>query len=337
MHTVNKIRTTIGILAGIAMIMLIGWGVDCAFADNISLRLGHVHAASHPYNQTMLHFAESVKEASGGRLDIKVFPGGQLGNEKAIDNGLVFGTIDLTITAPSFFADSDPVLNIFNLPFLWNSIASYQSILDGDVGDDLAQRASQHGWLILSYLYGGSRHVTNNKRPVRTPDDLKDVKLRAPNVPLYLEFINAMGAKATPLAFSEIYFALQTGVVDGQENPFSQIYHSKFYEVQKYLSLTNHIITPAAIVIGTKAYAKLSGEDQKIIKNAALEARQWHMDLMKAEEEKLLDFLSKNMQVNSDVDMEAFRKKQKPVYDKALEKGGADMQKIVDRINNLQK
>jgi len=235
----------------------------------VVLRLAETHPKGYPTEMGDEEFARLVKERSGGRIVIEVYPGSQLGQEKAVIEQVQFGAIDLTRVSLSVTSSFVPKLNAFQMPYLYRDEAHMWKVLNGEIGKSLLASLEPFGFIGLGWFEGGSRNFYNSKRPIRTPADLKGLKIRVQESELMMGLVSAFGAIPTPMAYGEVYSALQTGVVDGQMNPISIIAMAKFQEVQKYITLTNHLYAPYVWVINPKFYSGRSAELQNVIDDAA--------------------------------------------------------------------
>jgi len=244
-------------------------------APEFVLKLGHVAEPNNPYALGGAKFAELVKEKTGGLVEIQVFPSSQLGNQRDLVEGLTFGTIDLTLTTTAVLASFLPKMAIFDLPFLFRDIPQAYKALD-TIGMEMNKELEPTGLKLLAFFENGIRNLTNNVRPVKVPEDMKGLKIRVMEQPVYIEMMKALGANPTPMAFGELYSALQQGTVDGQENPVAQIWVNRFYEVQKYISLTGHTYSAEPLVISMITWKKLPANFQNAIQESAVEALDWH-------------------------------------------------------------
>ena len=207
------------ILAVTASLLL---SASLAFAAPITFKLGHIAEPENPYGQGADHFAKLVKERSKGEIIIQVYPSSQLGNQRDLVEGLTLGTVDMTLTGTAVLGNFVPEVSIFDLPFLFRDVQHAYKALD-TVGMKLCQKGEPRGMITLAIWENGVRHMTNNARPIVTPDDMKGLKFRVMEQPVYIEMMKALGASPTPMAMSELYTALQKGVIDGQENPLAHI------------------------------------------------------------------------------------------------------------------
>ena len=279
----------------------------------VTLKLGHIAEPENPYGQGADHFANLVKERTKGEVTIQVYPSSQLGNQRDLVEGLTFGTVDMTLTGTAVLGNFIPEVAVFDLPFVFRDIPHAYKALD-TVGMDLCKKGEGRGMMTLAIWENGVRHMTNNKRPIKTPEDMKGLKMRVMEQPVYIEMMKALGASPTPM--SELYTALQKGVIDGQENPLAHIATKRFYEVQKYISLTGHTYASEPLLISTISWKKLTPEQQQIVRQAALDTRDWQRELCRNLEGSFLKTIkdSGKSEVNDDVDMTAFANATKSVW-----------------------
>ncbi|MEY8828666.1 sialic acid TRAP transporter substrate-binding protein SiaP [Sedimentitalea sp. XS_ASV28] len=229
-------------------------------------RLGHVLPPSHPTNLALEKAAAQVLEKTDGRVDIKVFPSGQIGGAKEILTGMTLGTHQMAFDGAGILSQWTPSMGVFEAPFLAKDFAHVERMFASEQGRKIVEELrADHDFRMLDIWYYGTRHLTNNLGPVNSVADMADMKVRVPEVALSLSFMKALGATPTPMAFSELYLGLQTGVVDGQENPLPTIDAAKFYEVQEHLALTGHLVQFVAPIVSEMAWNSLSEEDQAIL------------------------------------------------------------------------
>ena len=271
------------------------------------LKWAHVYEISEPYHTEALAAAEEIKKRTGGRYEIAVFPASQLGNENQINEGLGLGTVDIIYTGTSFAGSIHKPLAISGAPFMFRDFDHWKAYRDSKLFRDLAkgyEDKTRHK--ITAFTYYGERMVTANKE-IKKPDDMKGMKLRVPPAPLYLMLAKSVGANATPIAFAEVYLALQQGTVDGQENPLPTIMAKKFYEVQSHIMLTSHIAELLLTIVGTHVWAKASDADKKVLEEVLMQAAAKASDQIRAQEQKIADELRKLNKTVVTVDREAFR------------------------------
>jgi len=257
------------LLMALAALALVG-AMPAASAEK--LKFAHVYEVSEPYHKWALWAADEIKKRTGGRYEIQVFPASTLGKEQDIYQGLALGSIDLVYTGSLYAARDYGPMAVSSAPFMFRDFAHWDAYRNGPVFKEIADAfTAKTGNDVLSLIYYGERHVTSNK-PVRTPADMKGMKFRTPDAPMYTMFPRAVGANPTPIAFAEVYLALQNGTVDGQENPLPTILAKKFYEVNKNISLTGHM-TDSLITLASPGLSKrLSAADRKIFQDVYREA-----------------------------------------------------------------
>ena len=303
-------------------------------ADVTVLKLGHIAEPTNPYGKGADHFAELVKQKSNGTIEVKVFPSSSLGTQKELIEGLIYGTVDMTLTGTAELGTFHPQMAIFDMPFLFKDRAHAYKALD-TVGMELAKPLESKGLKMLGYMENGIRHMTNNTRPIKTPADMKGLKIRVMNNKVYVEMIKALGASPTPMALAELYSAMQTGVVDGQENPSAHIYTKRFYEVQKYASLTGHAYAAEPFLISMSSWKKLTPAQQEIIQAAATEAVAWQRKVSADEDMEFWDKIKKTGKMEViEVDRQPFIEATLPVYTSLAKTVG---QANIDKIRTLEK
>src|SRR5262245_8587836 len=273
------------------------------------LRFAHPHPESDSWQKAALKFAELVKERTKGAVELQVFPNGVLGNDATVINAVRGGSIDICLTGNPFFTGLAPKLNVLDLPFLFRDRKHAAAVLGGPIGDSLRQELDGVGLKALATWDIGWRNLTNNRRPVRTPDDLKGLKIRTTPNPAHIKAFQLLGAVPTPMAFTELFTALEMGSVDGQENPVTLILSAKFFEVQKHLTMSRHAFTTGPLVMNKAKFDALPAEQGSVLLETAKEVArlQWAMNA-DSEAGSLAELKSKGMQVVEEVDREAFRK-----------------------------
>lgn len=300
------------------------------------LKLGTNTATSNAENQFALKLSELVKQKTNGNVDIQVYDSAKLGDHKERLEGLKMGTIDMTQTSVGYMAAYEPIMAMFESPYLFKDEIQQNHVYNGQVGKQIADTLSKDGYIVIQYMELGERDITNSKKPIKTPSDLAGLKLRVPDTQSSIDALKAMGASPTPMAFAELYMSLQQKVVDGQENPLDTTDSSKFYEVQKYLSLTGHQRLEQVLLFSKMNWEKLPKEYQTIILDSAKEANDYLIKLVSENKNKMLDDLkSKGMQVN-EVDMQAFMDKVKPLRDKYITQFGSQAKSYFEEIDNTK-
>jgi len=282
-----------------------------------TLRFAFQNVKDHPQGLGAQKFAELVSEKSGGKMKVRLFPGGTLGGDLQTVSALQGGTLDVTVLNSGILAAQVPDFALFDFPFLFENSEQAYTVMDGPVGQELGKRLESKGLVGLGYWDLGFRQVTNNSRPITGPNDLEGLKIRVIQSPIYLETFKALGANPVPMPFPEVYTGLEQRTVDGQENPYTVIEGNKFNEVQKYVSATNHIYNPQSLIIGQKTWDRLNADEQAVIREAAAEATQYQREVTQKSQGQALDTLKETMEFN-EVDkaaVAAFREKVKPVIE----------------------
>lgn len=296
-----------------------------ALAADVTIRLGHVLPESHSWHIAASGFAQEVADRTEGRIDIEVFPSGQLGSEKEVIEGLQFGSVQAGLIGSGSFQGIEPRLGIIEMPYAWSSREQAFAALDGELGTELAGLLQDKGIHVLGWWENGFRNITNNVRPIVVPADLSGLKIRVTPDKVRLATFEGLGAEPAPLSFGELYSALQQGVFDAQENPLAIIYSSSFFEVQKYVSLSEHIWGAATLTVSTAVWDKLSPEDQAILTEAATTwgVKQREM-VAQANAELVAQLEAKGMQFN-EVDKAAFVDAVAPIWESQKDVYGADL------------
>ncbi len=299
----------------------------------MTARIGHVGEAGSLMEQDSNDFAKLVGERSGGAIKIQVFGSSQLGKQEEMNQQVQLGALEMDVPSSDMVSVVGE-FSIFDMPSIFKDRAQVKKAVEGPLGQDLTALAAKKNMVILGYWENGFRVMTDNKGPIKTPADLKGLKIRVPPSDVRVQMFKLWGANPGPLSFSEVFSALQTGVFDGQENPYAQITSAKFYEVQKYLSVTNHVYTPTYLAASPKWFNSLDDATKKLLTDTAKEvgdnsrARGAKMD---EDGRKLVE--SKGMKVNTDVDTKAFKDAATPLFDSFKKKYGAAGQKLLDELN----
>ena len=271
------------------------------------LKWAHVYETSEPFHKWSVWAGDEIKKRTNGKYEIQVFPASTLGKESDINQGLTLGTVDIILTGASFAANSYKPLAISYFPFIFRDAEHQLKYATSDVFKELASGYDKaSGNHIVALNYYGARHVTSS-RPIAKPEDMKGLKIRVPDAPAYLAFPRSLGANPTPIAFAEVYLALQNGTVEAQENPLPTIEAKKFYEVQKNISLTGHIVDSLLTVVSGQLWAKLSDGEKKIFNDVMHEAAEKTGREIIASEARLVDEFKKKGNNVIVVDKAAFR------------------------------
>src|SRR4029453_12193080 len=286
------------------------------------LKWAHVYEVAEPYHTEALWAADEIKKRTNGRYEIGVFPASQLGNENQINEGLGLGTVDIIYTGASFAGSIHKPLAITGALFSLGDFDHWKAYRDSKLFRDIAkgyEDKTRHK--VVAILYYGQRMVTAN-REIKKPEDMKGMKLRVPPAPLFLMFAKSVGANATPIAFAEVYLALQQGTVDGQENPLPTIMAKKFYEVQSHIMLSGHITESLLVIVGNHVWSKLSDEDKKVFNKGMCGSGAKATDQIRASEQKLADEFRKLGKSVVEVDRAAFRAAAVPLHNDGSGRSG---------------
>ncbi|WP_157269190.1 TRAP transporter substrate-binding protein [Azohydromonas aeria] len=293
-----------------------------ATAADIQARTIKFPAASnkgHPQVMGVEKFAELVAQKSGGKLTVKPFPGGTLGPDAQVVSAMQGGTVEMNVMNASLLAGNVKEMAVFDYPFLFNNVKEADAVADGPVGRKLLDKLQERGLVGLAYWDLGFRQMHTVKKPIQKADDLKGMKMRVIPTSQYVDFMNATGAVATPMPYTETYTALEQGAIDGMTNPLLNIVNEKFYEVSKHLTLTNHMYTPQAVIVSRKFWDKLSADEKKILQDAATETAAYQRKVARDEAAKALDDLKKRgMQVHElpAAEVAKLRERARPAADK---------------------
>ena len=285
--------------------------------DTYVIKVGHAAAEEHFGQKSFEKFKELVEANSNGKIKVEIYPNSELGGEREMLEMLLLG--DLTMMAPAS-APLEAVskgIALWDLPYLFTDRETAHRVLDGEVGQEVLDSFSDKGIIGLAYWENGFRHLTNNVGPVSSVKDMKGLKMRTLENPMQIKMWSETGAEATPIAFNKLYSALQAKTVSAQETPLSLMYSMKFYEVQKYLTLTGHTYSPWPVVINKEFYDGLPAELQKVVKDAVIETRDYNRELSKADEATALKLLEeKGMEVTelSDKQKAEFKEAMSEIY-----------------------
>jgi tripartite ATP-independent transporter DctP family solute receptor len=301
----------------IAMIVIaVAMGAGPASAQTV-LKWAHVYETPEPYHTEAVWAGEEIKKRTNGKYSIQVFPASQLGNENQINEALGLGTVDMIYTGVAFAGSIHKPIAITNAPYVLRDFEHWKSYRDSKLFRDIAkgyEDKTRHKVNALTYY--GQRHVTANKA-INKPEDMKGMKLRVPPAPLFLMFTKSVGANATPIAFAEVYLALQQKTVDGQENPLPTIMAKKFYEVQTHVMLTGHITESLLTIVGSHVWGKLNDGEKKIFEEVLMQAASRATDAIRASEQKLANEFRKLGKTVVEPDRAAFRAAAMPLHNDA--------------------
>ena len=325
----SVLRLTAAAMGGIAL----AYGAP-AFAQ-IEIKLGHVGEPGSLFQKSADEYAKRANAKLGGKAKVVTYGSSQLGGDSEMIQKLKLGTLDMALPSTVMSSQVD-LFGVFEMPYIVKNRQHMGRIEKELFWAKLAPEAEKKGLKVLAVWENGERHITNSKRPIKAPGDLAGIKLRVPEGKWRVKMFQAYGANPSPMKFSELFTALQTGVMDGQENPFTQIYSAKLQEVQKYLSLSGHVYTPAYLTVGKTKWESLPPDVRKILEDTAKESQAYVYETAAKDDAELLAKLKAGgMQVN-DVDKDAFIAASKPIYDEfGKEVPGA--KEVIDRAVALGK
>jgi tripartite ATP-independent transporter DctP family solute receptor len=323
-------RVLFAALAGLALA-----AVPLAAQSQTEIKLGHVGEPGSLFQKSADEYARRANAKLGGKAKVVVYGSSQLGGDREMIQKLKLGTLDMALPSTVMSSEVD-LFGIFEMPYIVKD-RSHMAKIEKDVfWPRIAPEAEKKGLRVLAVWENGVRHLTNSKRPIRAPADLAGIKLRVPEGKWRVKMFQAYGANPSPMKFSELFTALQTGVMDGQENPFTQIYSAKLHEVQKFLSLSGHVYTPAYLTVGSNKWSSLPADVRKILEDTAKETQAYVYEVAAKDDAELLAKLrSGGVQVN-DVDKDAFIAASKGIYDE-FGKEVAGAKDLIDRSVALGK
>jgi tripartite ATP-independent transporter DctP family solute receptor len=319
-------------LVSLAAVGLLLTGTAHAEVQERTIRLPFVQAAEHPHGLGAKRFAELVSEKSGGKMTVKLFPGGTLGGDLQSVSALQGGTLEMTMVSTGLLAGQVKEFAVFDLPFMFEDPREVYAVLDGPMGESLLSKLPEKGLVGLGYWDYGYRHLTNNRRPVTKLEDIQGLKVRVIQIPIFIDLFNTLGANAVPMAFPELYTGLEAGAVDGQENPLSTIVSAKFYEVQKHVALTRHVYNSLAVIFSKKTWDKLSEEERTILQEASAEAKQYEREVSQRQDAEALEFLKKEGVEVTEIapaEFERMRAAVQPVTEKYTQEIGPELVKAM--------
>lgn len=303
-------------------------------AAEFDLVEAHTTTAEHPYTLGMIRYAQLVRERTQGRVAIQIHHSRQLGDERQVVEGLQLGTVHLTVSSTGPLGGFVPDMNALDLPFLFRDAAHAYKVLDGEVGRGLLNAFEAVGIKGLAFWENGFRHITTAKQAVERPADMKGLKIRVMENRVHQAAFRRLGADATPMAWGEVFTSLQQGLLDAQENPIPIVATFKLYEVQKYLSLTGHVYSPAPVLMSKKTWDRLPPDIRKVMLDTAIEVAAVERQLNRGQErQQLAELRAKGMTVIEHPDRAAFREAMKPVFEQFQGQFGKD---LVQRIVNTK-
>ena len=311
-------------------------GTDYTQGDKIAIKIAHVSQEGVPIDVASKKLGDMLNEKTGGRITVNVFPASALGNNTELLEQLQMGTLEMAISSVAFLGAFTETTKLLDLPYLFQSNEAAEEVLDGDVGQTIFENLQPAGFEGMAWLATGWRHVTANKE-IHKPEDMKGLKIRVMENQMHIDHFNALGASAVPMAFSELYTALQNGTMDAQENPFANIDGNRLYEVQKYIIKTGHIYDTSPLLASKTWWDSLSESDQKLIRECVNEMVTYERELSASNEAELEEKIGNNgtnvVITLTDEERQAFKDAAQPVYDKYGSEIGEDLISQVNEIN----
>lgn len=302
-----------------------------ATAADYTLKFGHLANEEHIWNKAAERFKQIVEKQSDGQVEVQIFPNEQLGSEMNVINSIQLGTADMTITGESL-QNWAPKAAMMAVPYAFRDSEHMRKAVEGEIGKEIeAQIEAQTGLVPIAWFERGPRELTSN-RPIKKPSDLNGLRLRVPNVPLFVDTWQALGAKPTPMAFSEVFTALQQGTIDAQENPLSLIESASFDEVQDYVNMTDHVRSWIYVVIGKNKLESMPEDLQKVVLDAADKMQSYEEELFAKDQQRLEQALKDAGMEFVEVDQQAFADKAKPAIEASLNE---EQQKLYQAIQDL--
>ena len=335
-------RRTVGYLLGALLpaMALLAHEARAEIGEH-TIKFATAGAAGSPIALGMDRFAEIVEAKSDGKITVKRFPGGTLGGDLQTLSALQGGTVEMTTMNAGILQSVVKDFAVVDLPFLFDNPQQADAVMDGPVGQALIAKLPENGIVGLAYWELGFRQLTNSRHAVTKVADIEGLKIRVIQSPIYIELFNALGANAVPMPFPEVYTALETGAIDGQENPAPSILTAKLNEVQDYMTLTNHTYNPQMVMVSAKFWDTLNDEERKVLQDAAVEARDYERAVAREQSAKAVEELkSEGMEVSElpPEEFAKFREKAKPVADKyAAQIDPALWQQLTDQLAQLRK
>jgi TRAP-type transport system periplasmic protein len=296
----------------------------------VTLKAGYNTVRQYPHARAIERFVNRVAERTGENLQIQTFPSEQAGNERQMLDAIILGNLDIAKVSTGVISTVVPEFGVFDLPYVFRDLNHMMATIKSKVGQDLVAKLEARNVKVLFWMEQGTRSFYTASKPVRTPSDLKGMKIRTIASPVMVDTINALGASATPMGFGDLYLGLKSGVVDGAENAPDAIWYAKHYEVAKYFTITNHFRTPVVVVMNKAKFDALPPEYKEIIMVTAQETQDWAGTLYSQVSAALMSSLKKAGMTIIDADEQAFRKAVEPVYAKDGEKFAAQLKVIRD-------
>ncbi len=323
----RSILSKLLLCAGIAAFVL--GGAVSAQAAKFALKAGHVLAEGHSYHLSWQKVGEIVKQKTNGDMTIDVFANSTLGNERDLIEGMQLGAVDLAVVSTGPMSGFSPAFLVLDLPYIFPSYEAAYRVLDGEIGQGMLESISKNKLKGFCYWENGFRNVTA-KKPCPNPEDVKGVKIRTMEAEVHMATFNNLGAIATPMAWGEVYTALQQGTIDAQENPIANIYQGRIQEVNPFVTMTRHFYAPSPVLMSQAIWSKLPADYQKILSDAIVETRTFAREEIKRGEKEYAEAMKKEgVTIIENVDIAKWRTAVQPTYDQYEKKIGKD---LIDKV-----
>jgi tripartite ATP-independent transporter DctP family solute receptor len=314
----------------------LGLGGPAWAQQKVVLKATDVHPLGYPTVEAVVRMGKKLGEATSGRISIQMYPSMQLGGEKEMIEQAQVGALAIARVSVGPMGPIVPEFNVFNLPFMFRDAAHMEKVIDGPIGDDLLNKLSDHptaNLIGLCWMNAGTRHVYNSKKPIRSVEDLKGLKIRMMGNPVFVDTMNALGGNGVSMGFDQVVNAMQTGVVDGAENNEPTYTTGQHYRYAKYFSLTGHLMIPEVLVFSKKVFAALAKDDQELIRRLARDAQQEERTLWyEMEKKSIAQMKEAGAEIIDIADKKPFQAAVKPVWDKY----GTQLSALIDRIQNVK-
>lgn len=314
-------------------------GESSASAEKV-IKLGSVNNENHTLFKGYEKFKEIVEEQTDGNIAVEIYPNGLLGDDRTMIEGLQLGTLEAVGVSTSMLANWAPPMLAYDLPFIFPDIETAYKVLDGPYGEKVGKLLEEEGIVFLAYFENGFRQLTNNIREVNSVEDIDGLKIRVMQTPVHIETWSTLGASPTPMTYTELFTAMQQGVIDGQENPYGNTAMDKFYEVQDYMTVTNHVYNPMGLVISKTFFDSLSEDEKKIVQDAAVEAGDYQRQLNQEQNETYKQTIIDSGITMTELTPEAragFEEKAKGVYDEFVDDIGKEfMDEFLAEVEKAQ-
>mgnify|MGYP002857380693 CR=1 FL=1 len=333
--TIGKKLVSVCLITAMVSILCCCGKEESDYSNGVVLKIGVSTGETDPRNIAAQEFADEVEKESGGKIKAKIFPSGQLGGDADMINAMALdsGKIDIVITDASNFATYEDKMGISALPFLFDNFETAWNFMDSDIEAEAEKPLIKKNMRVLAHYCNGFRCVTTSKGAIKSPKDMKGLLIRTPENPVIMDTMAALGANPQPLSFAELYAALRQGTYDAQENPIPVIYNNKLYEVQEYLSVTNHIYSGMCFTIAESVWSKLSKEQQEIIQTAATNSAESDRANNRKQTEDLLQTLKEGGMKINEPDLTDFAKATESV----IEKNASTYGDLIDKLEDWKK